>query len=178
MKRFPAPALIALLTLTSLAGCGADPANPPPIFCPQVAVLQQASSLTQFLPGPADMADEITQAQITGVAGACTLKAKKQRLQVSFRVGFAASNGPANHSATLNLPYFVAITQGNNIISEQNYNIDLSFAGNLATTQATTRSFTLDFPNQSSSRDLQILIGFQLTPAQLSYAAAHPLAAP
>ncbi len=177
MKRFSTP-LLALLTLTALAGCATTPANPPPMFCPQVAVLQQASSLTEFLPGQTGVAAQITQAQITGVAGACNLRAKKHLLALSFQVGFAATSGPANHSATLSLPYFVAITRDDHIIAEQHYSIDMSFKGDLAATQAVTRSFTFNFPNQPASGNVQVLVGFRLTPAQLAYAAAHPLAAP
>src|SRR5271168_1035262 len=120
MKRSHAAPLFALFSAAALAGCASD-ADQPVLSCPQVAVLQQAQSLTTFLPGRSDVASQITTAQITGVAGSCALRPKKHLLDVQFQAGFAATNGPANDSATLNLPYFVAITQGNKIISKNDY---------------------------------------------------------
>ena len=37
-------------------------------------------------------------------------------LRVTFRAGFVASNGPANHGADVQLPYFVALSRGNQIL--------------------------------------------------------------
>jgi predicted membrane metal-binding protein len=177
MKRFRAAPLFVLISAVALAGCASD-ADQPILPCPQVAVLQQGQSLTTFIPGHSDVASQITTAQITGVAGACTLRPKKHRLDVTFQAGFAATNGPANNGDTLNLPYFVAITRGNDIIAKSDYNIALKFDGNASTTQATSKPITVEFADQHASSHMQILVGFELTPDQLSYAASHPTDTP
>jgi hypothetical protein len=148
------------------------------MYCPQVAVLQQAETVTQFLPGRTDVAAQITTAQITGVAGACVTSHDDDVLRVTFRAGFVASNGPANHEATLHLPYFVALTRGDHIIQKQDYTIVVHFNGNASTAVATSKPATIEVGNVGSSQDVQVLIGFEMTPEQLSYAAAHPLAQP
>jgi hypothetical protein len=175
MKRL-IPACCAPFLLAGLASCADDP--PPPMFCPQVAVLQQAGIMTEFLPGRTDVAAQITTAQITGVAGACATAHEDHALRVTFRAGFVASNGPANQGDTLHLPYFVALSRGNQIIQKQDYTIALHFNGNATTTAATSKPVTVELGNVDASQDVQVLIGFEMTPEQLSYAAAHPLAVP
>ena len=170
-------ACIAPFLLAGLAAC-ADNSTPPPMFCPQVAVLQQAAKMTIFLPGRTDVAARVTTAQITGVAGTCVTRHKDHTLRVTFRAGFAASNGPADHGAPLQLPYFVALSRGDQIISKQDDTIALKFNGNATTAEATSKPVTVELGNVRNSQNVQVLVGFEMTPAQLSYAAAHPMAAP
>ncbi len=158
--------------LLGLAGCGGDgPA--PHLYCPDVAVLQQASVLNAYLPGRNDVAAQITSATITGVAGSCVLEPKKHLLKVTFQAGFTATNGPANKGAALNLPYFVSISQGNDIISKTPYSIGFSFDGNLSTAAATSKKVTVELANVPDSAATEILTGFQLTPAQLAAASGQ-----
>jgi len=182
MKRIFAPALLVVL-----AACSShhqpDPntaeAPPPgdaprPFFCPEPARLEQASTLTEFLPGREDVAAQVTTAQITGIAGSCTLEPKKHRLVVNFQAGFAATNGPANNGAALTLPYFVAITDGDDVISKTDYTITLAFDGNASTAQATTKPLKIELARGDFDEGTQILVGFEMTADQLSYAQAHP----
>ncbi len=188
MKQFTTP-LLSLVILAALAGCASTPASSTPAvapapklvvqqYCPQVAVLAQAQNLTTFLPGRSDVGAQITTARVTGVAGSCLLKVKKNLLEVTFRAGFSASNGPANQGAPITLPYFVAITQGDAIVQKNDYSITLKFNGNLSTAQAATKAMKVELPNTPDSARTQILVGFEMTPAQLNYAAAHPVTAP
>jgi hypothetical protein len=177
MKQFMRP-IVAVILLTGLAGCSSSPAETAPMHCPDVAMLQQAQSLTTFQPGRSDVAAQVTTAQITGVAGSCQLQPKKRLLLVKFQAGFLASNGPANHGSPLTLPYFVAITDGDNIISKTNYTIVLKFNGNASTAQATSKPVKVELSNDRRSGHVQILVGFQLTPEQISYAQSHPIQAP
>ena len=185
MKQFTAP-LLSLISLAAIAGCASTPASstpatpPPPTaaaqeYCPRVAVQQQTQVRTTFLPGRSDVAAQITTARITGVAGACDLKKKKNLLEVKFQAGFAASNGPANQGAAITLPYFVAITQGDSVISKTDYSIALTFNGNASTAQATSKPVTVELPNTPDSATIQILVGFEMTQDELNYAATHPV---
>ncbi len=198
MKDFRSALLSAasLACLLSLAACGgghphnekaADGAAPPsgmapdPTgFCPQVAVLQQAQTVTLFLPQRSDVAAQISTAQLTGLSGACTVKKKdKQKiLEVQFTNNFLADNGPANNGKPVTLPWFVAITRGNQIIDKKDYQITLGFDGNVSTTAATSKPVKIELPATPDSANLEILTGFEMTPDQLAYAAAHPSAVP
>lgn len=183
MKNFRSPALAAILLLTS---CGGSPHKPdgsakkgtPPFFCPQVAVLEQAQTLTLFLPGRADVAARVSTAQITGVSGVCKFEQGKNALLITIHTTFLADNGPANNNAPLALPWFAAITAGDNIVQKADYTQKLSFDGNNSTAGLTAKPVKIELPNDPDNVNTQILVGFEESPDQLAYAAAHPNAAP
>ncbi len=141
-------------------------------------MLQQAQTVTLFPPGRSDVASQISTAQITGISGDCAYKKEHNALDVSFTTNFLADNGPANEGQPITLPWFVAITKGNHIIDKHEYQITLSFNGNMSTTAETSKPVKIELPPIPSTANLEILTGFEMTPDQLSYAAAHPTAAP
>jgi len=165
---------VSLTALSALAACADDGPRGPKLYCPDVAVLQQTSQLDAFLPSRSDVTGQVTEALITGVAGSCDLEAKKQQVRVSFKVGFDATNGPANDFATLELPYFVSVVEGERILSKSLYKIPVSFTGNLSSAAAASQTMTVELPNVPDSAHVQVLVGFQLTPEQLVYAQDHP----
>jgi ABC-type glycerol-3-phosphate transport system substrate-binding protein len=183
MKKIRALAIAALLPL---AACGGGPQQPsgtakkaPSSFiCPQVAVLQQAQTLTLFLPNRADVAARISTAQITGVSGSCKFRSGANTVLVTVNTAFLADNGPANDGATLALPWFAAITQGSRIIRKNDYTQTLTFDGNSSTASAIARPVKIELPNIPDASSVEILVGFEESPDQLAYAASHPNASP
>jgi len=167
--------ILAVSALAALTAC-ADDGHPSPtkLYCPNVAVLQQTSQLDAFLPSRPDVSGQITEALVTGVAGSCDLEAKKQLARVTFKIGFDATNGPANHFEPLDLPYFVSIVDGDQIASKSLYQIPISFEGNISSAAAASRTMTVELPNVPETANIQVLVGFQLTPEQLVYAQDHP----
>jgi hypothetical protein len=163
--------LLALTLLVGLAGCAAGPA--PTLFCPRVAVLEQAQTLDAFLPGRSDVAAQLTQARITGVSGSCALRKKQGQLVVTLQAGFTATNGPADQGAKLTLPYFVSISDGDQIVSKNAYTVDLGFDGNQSVASTVSKPVTVELPNQQESAGIDVLVGFQLTPQQLSVASGQ-----
>lgn len=144
--------------------------------CPQASILQQAQTVTLFLPGRSDIAAQISTARMNNLSGACTLNKPKKALEVQFTVQFSANNGPANAGKPIILPWFVAITKGDQIIEKQDYKITLRFNGNMSTAVATSKPIKIEVPNIPASAALEILTGFQMSQAQLDYQAANPTA--
>lgn len=173
-------ALPALAAMLALSACGFFKANTDTIVpvavlnCPHVEVLQQANTITAFEPGRSDVAAQLTTAQITGVAGSCQPSDDHTTAKVTFKAGFTATNGPANHGQPVTLPYFVAVTSDNRIIAKALHSITLKFGDNANTANADSPTLTIDVPNDDASATYEVLVGFQMTQAQLDYAAAHP----
>ena len=180
MKKFSALALAALLPLAACGGGAPKPGTkpPPPFFCPQVAVLQQAQTLTLFLPDRQDVASRLTTAQITGVSGSCKLQPKKHAVLVTVNTAFLADNGPANNGKPFVLSWFAAITDGTHIIQKTDYIRVFSFNGNVSAVSGTAKPVKVELPSIAATQNVEILVGFEMTPAQLAYAAANPNAAP
>ncbi|MDE1896961.1 MAG: hypothetical protein KGH91_07800, partial [Rhodospirillales bacterium] len=146
----------------------AMPADPT-TYCPKVAVLQQAQTVTLFLPGRSDVASQISTAQLSSVSGDCVYQKKHKAglLEVRFTSNFLADNGPANNSQPITLPWFVAITKGNQIIEKQDYQITLKFDGNMSVAAASSKPVKIELPAVPDSAGIQILTGFEMTPDQL-----------
>jgi hypothetical protein len=171
MKHAFIPAAIVLL---GLAACADDDASHTSLYCPTVSRVAQLSSLTSFVPASHDVTAQITQAQITGIAGECDLEPKKHAVLVSFKIGFAATNGPADHGAPVELPYFVSVTQGETVVSKVLYTIPVTFDGNVTSATAVSKTAKVELPNVKLSEQTEILVGFQLSRDQLAYATDHP----
>ena len=174
MKNLRALGLAALLPL---AACGSGK-SPPVFYCPQVQVLEQAQTLTLFLPDRQDVAARITTAQIAPPSGVCKFHKNKNSVVVTVNTTFLADNGPANNNAPLVLPWFASIASGQTIIQKTDYTQKLRFDGNSSTAGATAKPVKIELPNDPDNVNTQILVGFEMSPDQLAYAAAHPNAAP
>ena len=172
----PTNAVSPANTATPASAMPADPTS----FCPQVAVLQQAQTVTLFLPGRSDVASQISTAQLSSVSGDCVYQKKHKvgLLEVRFTSNFLADNGPANNGQTITLPWFVAITKGSQIIQKQDYQVTLKFNGNMSIAAASSKPVKIELPAVPDSAGIQILTGFEMTQDQLAYAAAHPNATP
>jgi hypothetical protein len=176
MKNLRALAIAAILPLTA---CGlATPKVAPPFYCPQTAILVQAQTLTLFLPNRTDVAGRVSTAQVSGISGSCLLQKKQNAVLVKVTPVFQADNGPANNNAPLMLPWFVAITDGSSIIQKTDYMLKVKFDGNQSIVSATTKPVKIELPNIPATANQEILIGFEQTPDQLAWAAAHPNAVP
>ncbi|OYW02075.1 MAG: hypothetical protein B7Z58_09140 [Acidiphilium sp. 37-64-53] len=166
-----APILLATLTVSACTGSKA-----PELYCPQVAVLQQASRVILANANSNDIAAQTLDGRITGVAGTCH-EAGKDMETVTFRIGFAATNGPASRLAEQTLPYFIAIVQGDNIISKRVFPVSFDFKNGADQAIASTTPITLKFPRAPRSAHQQVLVGFQMNQAELDRT-GEPAAAP
>jgi hypothetical protein len=155
---------VPLLALAALSACSGD--HKPPLFCPKVVVLSQASHLVRSAGDQSDAAAQILDARVTGVAGTCATVGRK-RAQLSFRIGFAASAGPAETAPAATLTYFIALTQGDTVIDKKLYPVTFDFAHGASQAVATTTPIRVELPNVPRSGAQQILVGFQMSPAEL-----------
>ena len=159
--------LAALAMLTVLAGCVADEKFAPD--CPGLTLLPDAADLSRYRPGGRDLTDMALDAKINGVPAQCS-RAGAGTIAARMNVTFAVSRGPAATGRNAVLAYFVGVTDGGQVLDEQDYQLPVAFPGNTDTVALNGQEITLNFPvsAEKSAAAYRIFVGFRLTPEQLA----------
>jgi hypothetical protein len=143
------------------------------VVCPKAEVLADARSVVQFQPGTGrDLTDIQYQAQVNQLQSRCKERGEGEA-SIDITVSFTAWLGPAAPGRTLTLPYFIAVTRGDEILSKENFTTDVSFEkeARQATVAAEVRK--LSMPLEPGEPPTEVLVGIQLTPEQAAYNRAH-----
>ena len=94
-------------------------------------------------------------------------------MEAEFTVTFVARRGPANKTRTATLPYFVRVTDKNqiNMLFSERLKITVNFPGNRGAVQVTGETIPLELPLSSdiNSKDFVIYTGFLVNREQLEY---------
>ena len=153
-----------------MAGCGVQEAVTAPA-CPNVQTLAAASQVTKFRDGPGrDLTDVVMEAEIVDFAGTCATD-DDGRVDVELIVNIEGRRGPAVRDGDTNVDYFVAITNGADLVFGKSvFSSELEFRGNVSRVQ-TDDEIVLDFlPERGfAGVNYAIVIGFQLTPEERAY---------
>ena len=164
VSRFP----VFLLALLALAGCNTAKVN----NCPVAVILADASQVTIFRPGaPQDLAGEAYRVALVDISTGCSINKKTGETDSSYRVNFRATRAPSADAAHYTVPYFVAITQGDELIEKRILQISFDFAAgdSIATFSVSPDDFDIHVPNGHQPFEYEIMAGFQMTPAQVDY---------
>jgi len=162
-------AAVAILLATSLGGCDdSGPAFAP--ACPQLTLLRDAADLTRFRPGGRDLTDMMADARISAVPASCSY-ATPQTVTARMSVTVQVSRGPAAQGRTVSVPYFIAVTEGDQVRDEQDYTLNTSFPANVDSVTANGQEITLRLPitADKSAAAYKIYVGFRLNPDELAY---------
>lgn len=169
MKATLPGSIAAIAALLALGGCQADRSGD----CPTITGVTDASMATVFRDGaPQDPANVVYTVEITGVNGSCNMDKPEQTSDADVQVSFRATRAPSATEAHYTIPYFVAITEGSaRMLTKRTYSIRIDFAPGQTTVTAsdTVGSAHLDVAKGKHPYDYQILVGLQLTKAQLDY---------
>ncbi len=81
------------------------------------------------------------------------------------------TRGPASRSASEDVAYFVSVSKGQTILDKKVYRLTASFPGNSDRARLTTDEVDLVLPvdDKTQGDAYSILVGFQLTPAELDF---------
>lgn len=176
-RRPPAIAMAAALTL-ACAAVGSCSSVPPPPECPRVSVLNDASTLTRFGPGPGrDLVDVDYRAEFSDVRSGCrfaTDDAKKlDKLVVAVAPVFVATRGPASESGNAEFAYFVSVVGANQeILNQQRFSVSVAFPGNRTRVELRQDDppVSIDIPLRDEQAErYEIIVGFQLSRDELDY---------
>ena len=168
MYRSIAPFFAIVLAALALSGCSSR-LKP----CPSAAVLADASSYIQFPEGAApDPSHALYTAQITGVSTDCDFDKKERTADSSLVITFRVSRAPNGSPLHGSIPYFLVVNGANGaIILRQQFKVDFQLAPGEANTSFTDNvsSVNIDLGKDKWPWDYQLLVGLQLTKAQLDY---------
>lgn len=159
--------LSAMLGTATVAGCESAEQFPP--ICPSLALLKDAADLQRFAGGGRDISELVVQARLTAVPATCT-RADLTHVRASLQVAMDLTRGPAAQGGTLEVPYFVGVTEGGRVLDEQDYRIAARFPSNIDQVQVTGDTIDLLLPitREKTAAAYQIFIGFRLSPEDLA----------
>ncbi len=161
------PVLIPVFALL-LTGCNTAKVQ----VCPYAAVLEDASQMTQFRTGaPQDLSGEAYTVYITGIDTDCNYDKKRRRSDSSATLHFRATRAPTAQGAEYSIPYFLAVTQTDRILSKQIFTVTFRFAPgqSVATFDDRVGETVIEVEPGHQSTDYQLTAGLQLTEAQQAY---------
>lgn len=155
--------------------------------CPQVAVVEELKSLTQFeVPAAPTPGEKISTVAMTGLDTKCTVT--ENTVAVDIAVRFDGALGPRAidwnaPSRSFAYPYFIAVTTPTGeILSKEVFAATIRYdQGETAITQQEKTRQVIPLREDSKPGQYEILIGFQLTEDELNYArmmASAPAPAP
>ncbi len=160
----PAGALLPALLL--LGGCTGPEQDQFPPVCPSVAALPGADDLAIYRPGGGhDLTDVQLQGTVLSASGACKDGDTPHTVRATLSVQMRFQRGPAAPTRQANIPYFVGVARGEDILTKAVRVVPVVFPPNVDTVTVTTRPLALILPvgADRSAIAYQIWVGFQRT---------------
>ena len=159
--RVVVPAAVLLLF-----GCATERIPEP---CPPVGLVDGLARVTAFEPETSVEPDrELWSAYLADLRSDCTLGERGMSMTIGFLV--LAERGPANVDGIARQPFFVAVTgPGGRILAKQQFALELIFEGE---TRRVIHQEVIEpfLPGTDQPwLDYRILVGFQLSEAQVTH---------
>lgn len=166
-----------LLLLAALGGCGGHDANTFAPACPRPAILADAADITRYKPGAVgqDLTDMVLSGRVVGVSGECSPGDKATQLKVSVQVTLELSRGPAATGAQQDVPYFIAVSEGETVLDKKSFTMRATFPSNVEKLRLASDSVEVVLPVSAGKSGVAYAVtaGFQLTPEELARNRAH-----
>jgi hypothetical protein len=165
--------LLFLALAGSLSGCGVFGQSNKKVeaACPQGIIPADSAHITRFRDGPGrDLTDVLTEGQIYDILIQC--KYDKQSVTVDLQIGFIGLRGPADRSRNADFEYWVAIVDPSDKIVERTTSRAV-FRFNDNESRLTQVKDDLEpyipLSDLKAAPNYQIIVGFQLTAAELAW---------
>ena len=141
-------------------------------FCPGMTAVLDAYMAATFKPGmPALPTNALYTVEIVNVKGNCSFDKQGKTSDSNLTVTFGATRARPGDAAQYTVPYFIAVTQGETVITKTQRKVTFSFApgAKFASFQDDINDVALVTDGEKKPYDYQILVGLQLTKEQLDY---------
>ena len=163
--------LAALLPVLADCGPARNEFAPP---CPRQAFLGDAANLDLYRASNApggrhDFTDLVLHARIVGMHGSCKPGDKKDQLATTVAISVELTRGPAMQGRDGEVPVFLAVTEGGEILDKHIYRLRVTFPSNVdrMVVNSDDQNLILPISSTKSGAAYGLLAGFQLTPEQL-----------
>jgi hypothetical protein len=138
--------------------------------CPRFGGLDTATQQVKFRPGDGkDLTDVMYMVRLGSVQRKCEYD--KSGVAIEMTVGFGLELGPANPDRNATFQYFVAIADADsNVLAKEVFPVTLAFPANVGFVEKTDQlDQRIPLPRGRSASAYQIIVGLQLTEAELEY---------
>lgn len=154
----------AFLAPLALSACSGLERNQFPPVCPQAAVLPTGGELALYRSGGGrDLMDVQIEGQILSAEGKCEDGGKAGTVDAELTMQMRFRRGPAAPTRRANIPYFVAVAQGDQIFTKQIFIQQVTFPPNVDSVVVKTKPARMTFPvgADRSAAAYQVWVGFQ-----------------
>lgn len=168
MPRLAVPA--ALLAVLLLPGCGDSSEAKFAPSCPQLSLLAEGSELTRFSGPGRDVTDRVLEARIVGVEASCR-NGRSGAVLASLKLQADVARGPAARGRNAQVPYFVAVMNGDAVLDRQQFVLDVNFPANVDALRLGGGELELRFPatGERGAAQYKIVVSLQLTEEELAH---------
>lgn len=148
--------------------------------CPHATVREDLAHLTEFTDDtkPSD-STMISELEITAIDNTCRTENGTIVMQIDLEL--AGKTGPKGRmkpgdKPSFAYPYFVAVTDAQgNVLSKEIFAASVAYGKEQTQLKQSESIFqNMPFPDSSSGERYAVIVGFQLTPEQLTYNQSHP----
>ena len=178
-----AAAIVLAGLIASLAGCGPGKDEFPPV-CPHADLLWEAADLSVYRDASAsatqDIRDLVLSGRIVGIPAKCQQGDSAKSLAADVGFTMQLTRGPSMQGREIDVPYFLAATEGGRILDKQIYPAHIVFPPNVDQVTWTAETVHMVFPISATKTGAAytVLGGFQLTEQQLAFNREHHVGQP
>lgn len=175
--RHAMPLLLAA-TLALLGGCGPGKDQFAPA-CPTAAFVPDGADLNRYRDESAaasqDIRDLVLSARISAIPARCQAGDKPTQLAADVGITLQVTRGPAMQGRTADVPFFLAITEGEQIYTEKAFAAHIVFPENVDQVTWSSDAVHMVFPISAtkSGAAYTVWAGLQLTREELDYNRSH-----
>jgi hypothetical protein len=156
----------AMLLPVLAVGCTAPDKFAPP--CPTLVLLKEGADLKRFNGAGRDVTDLAIDGRITKVDASCS-RGDRRTVRANVSVGMEIARGP-NGPRNVEVPYFVAVAEGDRILDRQEFAVRGTFPPNVDRTGVMGQDVVLNLPitETKNATAYRIFVSFALTPDELA----------
>lgn len=149
-------------------------------ICPQVAIVHELDTFRDYGAEKPDPAEAVAAARMQNIDGDCAYP-NDGGIDIAFDLKLVAERGPRLGGNHFEFPFFIAIVDPDgNIIDKNQLSTRFKFSDDTKEVENKTESLHVVIPLDKKDRDMgpryRVLVGFQLTQAQLDIVHAHEAA--